>query len=407
MKGKGDRLIVWLGDEPVGDLVRTRSNEIRFTRRGSPASLTIAPEGSAETWTPSFTRAWFDGLLPEEARRTAAEAEYEVVRGDTFGLLAAIGWECAGAVSVLPEGLAPATGTYERLTDQEVWERLDALPRTMSGVDHEVRLSLGGAQDKLVLARLNESWHLPLEGAVSTHILKPEPDRYPSLAIGEAWALAVASAATLTASAEHVAPAGHRPTIIVQRYDRRVDGEVVRRLHQEDGCQILGLPPEQKYPRGTGPRMASLARIAAVLLERADDPIAELIRLLEQTVVNVALLNTDAHAKNVSVVHTGPRTVSLSPLYDVAPTMWFLPIQSQAALPVGGKWRIVEIERRHLMSEAMSWGVPKGEARRIITASLDAIAGGREGANRLYPDAPEAMRAAVDAQVTRLTSSSW
>jgi serine/threonine-protein kinase HipA len=407
VKEKGDRLVVWLGDEPVGDLIRTRHNEIRFTRRESAASLTVAPDGAADIWTPSFTRAWFEGLLPEASRRTLAEAEHGVARGDTFGLLAAIGWECAGAVSVLPEGREPASGRYEALTDEEVWERLDLLPSTVSEVDHEVRLSLGGAQDKLLLARLGGGWHLLLEGAVSTHLLKPEPDRHPGLAVGEAWALAVASAATLSASAEYIAPAGHRPTIVVERYDRLVEGRMVRRLHQEDGCQVLGLPPEQKYPRGAGPQVASLARIAAVLFERADDPIAELSRLLEQTVVNVALLNTDAHAKNVSVMHIGPRTVSLSPLYDVAPTVWFLPAQSQVALPVGGKRRIGEIERRHLLAEATGWGIPPREARRIITATLDRVAGGLAAADRRYPDAPDAMRAAVDAQIARLASSTW
>ena len=63
MKQKGDRLVVWLGDERVGDLLRTPHNEIRFIRRESAASLTVAPDGAAEHWTPTFTRAWFDGLL--------------------------------------------------------------------------------------------------------------------------------------------------------------------------------------------------------------------------------------------------------------------------------------------------------------------------------------------------------
>lgn len=407
MSDPGDHLVVWLQDQPVGELVRGRRGEIRFNRLAGAPSLTVAPEGASPAWTPSFTRAWFDGLLPEESRRSVAEAEHDVARGDTFGLLAAIGWECAGAVSVLPERREPARGTYARLADEAVWDRLDALPRTLSEVDHQVRLSLGGAQDKLLLARLDGGWQLPLDGAISTHILKPEPDRYPSLAIGEAWALAVASAATLTASAEHVAPLGHRPTIIVERYDRRIEGGTVQRIHQEDGCQVLGLAPEQKYPRGIGPRVASLGRIARILAERADDPISELGRLTEQTVLNVALLNADAHAKNISVLHTGPRTVSLSPLYDIAPTVWFLPAQSQAALPIGGKWRMGEIERRHLLAEAVSWGVPDRDGRRIITATLEAITDGRADADRRYPAVPDAMRAAVDAQIARLAASPW
>ena len=129
-----DELAVWLGDGPVGSLSRSgRGFQLRFTRRpGVTAALTVAPDGADATWTPPFTRAWFDNLLPEEGRRTAAEAEHGVERGDTFGLLAAIGWECAGAVSVLPEGWRPASGSYQALDDIDVWERLDALPRTVA-----------------------------------------------------------------------------------------------------------------------------------------------------------------------------------------------------------------------------------------------------------------------------------
>lgn len=162
-------LAVWLGDEPVGALARAgRRLQFQFTRNpGAVGLVTVATEGSDGVWTRGFTRAWFDNLLPEETRRSAAEAQHGVERGDSFGLLAAIGWECAGAVSVLPSGRRPASGSYQPLDDEDVWERLDALPRTVAGLDREVRLSLGGAQEKMLLARLDGRWHLPLEGAVS------------------------------------------------------------------------------------------------------------------------------------------------------------------------------------------------------------------------------------------------
>ncbi len=401
-----DALVVWLGETPVGDLARVdRGRRIRFERRPGTPTLTVAAEGADERWAPAFTRAWFDGLLPEESRRTVAELAQGVERGDTFGLLAAIGWECAGAVSVLPDGRRPASGSYRDLLEGEVWERLDALPRVISEEDRDVRLSLGGAQEKLLLARFEQTWLLPLDGAISTHILKPEPERYPGLAAGEAWSLAVASAATETAVAEVAAPEGHRPTIIVERYDRLVRGASVTRVHQEDGCQVLGLAPEQKYPRGTGPREASLGRIARVLVARAEDPLRELRRLLTQTVINVALLNTDAHAKNLSLVHGVAGTVTLSPLYDVVPAAWFVPAQSRAALPVGGKWRIAEIERHHLVDEAKSWGMPEDEAGEAVNATLAAIEQGLEAATARYPAAPERMRTAVTTQVRRLAAS--
>ncbi len=256
-----DTLAVWLGADRVGDLVRDRP-ALTFHRRQGTARLTVAQaDGDEPHWSPAFTRAWFDGLLPEEERRSAAEVEHGVDRGDTFGLLAAIGWECAGAVSVLPEGRLPASGWYQALSDDDVWARLDALPRRAADIDHQVRLSLGGAQDKLLLARLDDRWQLPLDGAISTHILKPEPTRFPGLAVAEGWALRAAAGVTRTAAAELLAAPGHRPTLVVERYDRQIRDGAITRTHQEDLCQVLGLPSAAKYPRaGATGRLASAAR---------------------------------------------------------------------------------------------------------------------------------------------------
>jgi len=55
----------------------------------------------------------------------------------------------------------------------------------------------------------------------------------------------------------------------------------------------------------------------------------------------------------------------------------------------------------------VGWGVPDPVARRIITASLDAVADGRADADRRYPAAPDGMRGAVDAQIARITASPW
>ncbi len=398
-----ETLAVWLGPHRVGELVRDRR---RLTFRGASGAprITVAAAGNETVWEPAFTRAWFDGLLPEEERRSQAEVEHGVERGDSFGLLAAIGWECAGAVSVMPEGVTPAAGSYRVLTEHEVWERLDSLPRPMAQ-DHQVRLSLGGAQDKLLLASLDARWQLPLDGALSTHILKPEPVPYPGLAVAEAWALRAASATTRTANAQLLEAPGHRSTIVVERYDREVrDGTIVR-SHQEDLCQVLGLSPAAKYPRSQGPREASLMRLADVLVNRAADAPAELVRLLEQVVVTVALANTDAHAKNLSIVHSGPGTIALSPLYDIAPTLFFLPTQRRAAMPIGQKWRIDEITRGHLLAEARSWRIPDTVARTTIDGALERLESGMRHADAAYPHLPDGLRELVRDHFERLAAS--
>ena len=86
-----ERLAVWLGSERAGDLIRERS-AIRFRPLEGGPSLSVAAAAQTSLWGRTFTRAWFGGLLPEGERRDRAEADHGVERGDTFGLLAAIGW---------------------------------------------------------------------------------------------------------------------------------------------------------------------------------------------------------------------------------------------------------------------------------------------------------------------------
>ncbi len=353
-------------------------------------------------WTPELTRAWFEGLLPEGETRTRAAGRFRVQPEDWFALLAEIGWECAGAVAIHPEDVAVRDAGYRPLTDAEVGERLDALPGRPYDGEGALRMSLGGAQDKLVLAWHDGGWALPMGGAASTHILKPEPATWPGLVAAEAWALALARSVTTAAEARPEDAIGSRPVLIVARYDRRTgpEGEVDR-IHQEDLCQALGLLPGDKYHEPPfRPHKPSLARLAGILLTRGVQPTVELERLLRDLVVTVALGNADAHAKNWSLLHDGSGFVTLAPMYDIVPTGAFVPGQRFASLPVAGRFRIAEIGVAQVVAESREWGLPERRARRVIAATLEGLRDGLGTAPSHGVSA--AVRDAVTAGVDRL-----
>ena len=383
-------LVVWLWSRRVGVIEQDRNRDIRFVPE-IDAPLSVASAGLAP-WSPDLTRNWFDGLLPEEGRRARLAARFGLRTEDTLGLLAQVGWECAGAVSVLPEGARPADGGYRRVSDAVVGEYLDALPSLADMSDSEIRMSLGGAQEKLLVARVDDSWALPLDGAPSTHILKPEPARWAGLALAEAWALTVAAAATPASDVVVSNSLGSRPVLVVTRYDRPLRDGVITRLHQEDLCQMLGLPPGAKYvsvpPRPDSP---SLLRLARILLARAGDPPAELDRLLAQVVVSVALRNADLHAKNLSIINEGG-VVRLAPVYDVSPTTAFIPNQTTVGLPIGGKFKLPEIGTEHIVREARAWGLPERRARQVVAETVEALHAGIERANDIWPGVPRIVR---------------
>ena len=397
-------LAVWLGEEIVGELRATGRRSARFYPARPRIRLAVGAPDDGSPWSPEFTRAWFENLLPEEEPRVRIAARFGLRSDDTWGLLEQIGWECAGAVAVLPQGRSPQLGTYQALTDAELWKRIDELPARPYDADAAVRMSLGGGQSKLLLSLRGGRWHLPIDGAPSTHILKPEPVYHPGLALAEAWALRVAAASTSAAEARVMSAESHPPTLVVSRFDRQAGADgVVLRTHQEDMCQVLGIPPDIKYAgHPENDRQPSYARFAAALERGAFDPRVELVRLLEHVTVNLALGNTDAHAKNTSVFHDPSGGLRLTPIYDIAPTLAFIP-QRHFGMSVAGRFLITEITREHLVREARTWGIPERVARATIEGTLDAIrTTGVPAADDAYPGVPVPVRDAAVAQIERL-----
>ena len=372
-----DELTIWLSGVAVASLSRrgadltvTYDRELVGDLGVGALCLSIALPVSAKPYSGLAARRWLEALLPEGETRTALEQAFSVARGDTFALLAAIGRDCAGAVSFLPPGEQTSDGDLEAVADDQLAELIDSLPEHPLGAEPDVPVSLAGLQQKLLLARHNGGWARPRSGAPSTHILKPDPAAHKGLVVAEALSLRAAALAGLdVAHAELIDIAG-RHVLVVERYDRR-HGLTVERLHQEDGCQALGLDPTgmAKYERKTGD--PTYNRLADILADHAHDPVGELRKLAEAMTCNVALHNVDAHARNHSFL-IADGAVTFAPLYDIAPAVEFTKLRT-AALRVGGEDRIERISAVHLTLEAGSWGVPTAEAEQTVVGTLERL----------------------------------
>ena len=125
-------------------------------------------------------------------------------------------------------------------------------------------MSLAGAQEKLPVAIKDGQIAVPINGAPSTHILKPDNPRLPGSVQNEALCMLLARRIGLNVAPVTTGVAGKRSYLLVDRYDRMGTGNDVRRLHQEDFCQALGRPPAAKYEfNGTGTRGPSIADMFA------------------------------------------------------------------------------------------------------------------------------------------------
>jgi serine/threonine-protein kinase HipA len=170
--------------------------------------------------------------------------------------------------------------------------------------------------------------------------------------------------------------AGKRTYLLVQRYDRTNVGGRWRRLHQEDYCQALGTPPSAKYESNqTGIRGPTLKDMFEVT--RRHMPPTDIVRLLDMVVVNVLACNTDAHAKNYSIMIRG-NGASLAPMYDVMCGEVWENVTKNLAQKIVGKSRGEHLKGRHWQRFARECGLnPKQVIDRVGALAKSAIAEAR------------------------------
>jgi serine/threonine-protein kinase HipA len=106
------------------------------------------------------------------------------------------------------------------------------------------------------------------------------------------------------------APDLHGDMLFIPRFDRMVTNAGVERLHQESAASLLGQTGFDDRP--------SQNEVLAALRRHATDPRQATLEFLKRDVLNLALGNTDNHARNTAVQTVG-NEVRLTPLFDFAP----------------------------------------------------------------------------------------
>lgn len=240
--------------------------------------------------------------------------------------------------------------------------------------------SLGGIQAKVLLAATSSGWAWPLDGAPSTHIVKPEPVSdavIPDLIRLEDWTMRLARTAGIRAAVTEIQQFGGRTAIVVERYDR-IDGQ---RIHQEDLAQGLGLAARDKYEQERSP--GHLAALADRANEHAAAPEAFLDALLEQVTFNIIVGNGDSHAKNYSYLIDEESRLRPAPMYDAAAVHLVVPRYDRSGLAVNGKTRLRYIKPADLVTEAEAWGRPVKQSSMLIGDVAERI---RQAANDIEDD---------------------
>jgi serine/threonine-protein kinase HipA len=348
------RLIVYLNAERVGTLDQDDSGLLIFLYeeawlgRADATPLSRALPLQGEPFRGKYARAFFAGILPDEEPRRQIASVLGISERNDFAMLERIGGECAGAVSLLPEDAPPPAAHDDRvreLSDAELADVVAELPhRPLLAGREGVRLSLAGSQDKLPVVVHGEAIALPVGATQSTHILKPEPKRFPGLVTVETFCMTLARSAGLDAPTTTVRLVGDTPCILVERYDRRTasDGRV-ERIHQEDFCQAMGYPPERKYQQEGGPLVRDCVEM---LREWSTAPVLDVRDFVDALIFNMVIGNADAHGKNYSLLYVGGGR-RLAPLYDLVSTLVWPELSKVPAMKIGASESIETIASAH------------------------------------------------------------
>ncbi len=296
---------------------------------------------------PTVFLPWAANLLPEGSQLKVVGARLGAAPGDVIAILSEIGRDTAGALSIGKPGSASSADWRPIKKAADLERILAELPlKPFLAGEHGVSMSLAGVQSKLgVAVDARKRICIPLEGAPSTHILKPDSDRLFGGVHNEALCLTLARRCGLNAPTVTTGRAGNRTYFLISRYDRVQQGDRWRRLHQEDFCQALGKPPASKYESNqTGIKGPSIADMFALTRNAMSAP--DVINLLDYAVFNVIACNTDAHAKNYSLTITG-KGFALAPIYDVMCSAAWDGITKNLAQKIAGKSRGEHLKRRH------------------------------------------------------------
>lgn len=402
-------LAVLLNNDILGDIAEIENRRLlltyapAFREVESPTPLSVSMPVQVSQHTDRVVKPWLWNLLPDNERVIERwAAHYGVSKSSPFSLLGTpIGHDCPGAVRFIQRTELEATlrgkGDVEWLTEAEVAQIIRDLKRDSAswlGTRFRGQFSLAGAQAKTALLFENDRWGRPSGAIATSHILKPAVAGLEDQDLNEHLCLTAAKDAGMICVRSRLMQFEDQTAIVLDRYDREiVDGGTVR-IHQEDLCQALSVPPSRKYQSEGGPGPRDIVRLLRAVMEPTAAEVA-VRRFAEALAWNWIVGGTDAHAKNYSLLLSGP-LVRLAPLYDIASALPYMhEREGRMAMKVGKDYDLYNYRNPWPDAAAdlrldVEWLIPR--VIELATVAPDAFSRAANGADVAALNRPLAER---------------
>ncbi|MGN0364017.1 MAG: HipA domain-containing protein [Bilifractor sp.] len=364
------------------DAVFTYDEE--YLAHGVPVSVSLPLQ--RESFPPSMTRCFFEGLLPEGFSRKSVANWMHADEEDYLTILAGLGKECLGAIRVVETETETDTDTdssdkpsYKELTIEQVRQLAAEGATKSTELLVKSHLSLTGASGKVGLFLNNGKWYQPRGTAPSSHIVKQSHVRLKHMVENELLALRTAQRLGIPTARSFVVNTGSYQDseilLATERYDRdlvhstkKVNGMICPlRLHQEDFAQALGIPGSKKYETPGGNYLEKIFRLVRNVSE---NPLKDQCTLLDLLIYDKLIGNTDNHIKNISLLYSPDlRSVRLAPAYDLVSTLLYRESTSDMSIAIAGEMRWDKITRDTFLQADQEIGL----SRKIIGEEYDRL----------------------------------
>ncbi|WP_440877040.1 HipA domain-containing protein [Thalassotalea sp. PLHSN55] len=333
--------------------------------------IPLKAEKQVDGSTKRYIQWFFDNLLPEEGARTLLAKDIKINEADSFGILAITGAESAGAITLVESENDNAEKGVIELAYSELNSRIKSLPDIPLNNQKSKRMSIAGAQHKMLIIKHGDKFLEPVGASPSSHILKPEhskPDLYWQTVRNEWFVMNLAKAVGLDVPHTEVCYLPE-PVYIIERFDRKNVFPDQLRMHALDGCQLLGLSRSLKYAQSN---VEQLNQFTEALRGKGKAKIT----VFKWAIFNAIVGNTDAHLKNLSCLVT-PDGMVLSPMYDLISTAIYddegRHLLAELSQPMGNAKVLGELTRNDVLAFGEGLGLNKTITQRELDKMLKII----------------------------------
>lgn len=321
---------------------------------------------------------FFSNLLPEGHMRDYLAKRGDIKPSQEFKLIALLGEDLAGAVTIRQIGDVPAIPEETHDTSKDT-----AMP---------YRFSLAGVQLKFsAIAGPRGGLTIPAAGVGGDWIIKLPAQNYTHVPENEFAIMSLAAEIGIPIPEIRLVPldsigglpemgilAGNQ-ALAVKRFDRDPNGQ---RIHIEDFAQVYNIYPDKKYE---GVSYANIAGMVLTLTGEAG--LADFIRRLTFCTV---IGNGDMHLKNWSFIYEDQRTPALSPAYDLLSTVPYIP-QDGHALKLGDTKDMQRVTLEQFKKMIKKAGLPEHLVLQTVQDTVEATLTAWN-ANRKHYDLPNEIK---------------